>query len=128
MLNPSARFQVPYFDATSLQEYLDCGVWKDRHYQELERLYRKSSSKTEDLHFPCTLDQSYYLSLDDSTERDTSQVVVKYADFQNRRTKGNALTQIIGQDPIGSREKGQEGDASGLNQAARKSTKLLMVN
>ena len=49
-----------------------------RHRQDLERAYSIAAYPSDNLHFPCTLDQSYYLSLSDSTERDKTQVVVKY--------------------------------------------------
>ena len=39
-----------------------------------------------DLHIPCTLDQSYYLFLENSSARDQSQVVVKYAEYREKKS------------------------------------------
>ncbi|KAF3931410.1 hypothetical protein ABW19_dt0201812 [Dactylella cylindrospora] len=73
---------IPYFDAEDLEDYLDRKNKTEGSYygrQELERFYRGQGDSPENLHASCTLDQSYYLSLRDSTERDRAQVVVKYA-------------------------------------------------
>ncbi|KAK6355051.1 hypothetical protein TWF696_004177 [Orbilia brochopaga] len=74
---------IPYFDAEDLNDHIHHGDRKpatitndhQRERQELKNFY-------EDLHVPCTLDQSYYLSLDDPTERNKTQIVVKYAQRQ----------------------------------------------
>lgn len=76
---------IPYFDTESLEDYLNRKHLDHAHYhkkRELERVYRPSGTTPGDLHVPCTLDQSYYLSLRDSSERDRTQVVVKHAEFK----------------------------------------------
>ncbi|RYC55422.1 hypothetical protein CHU98_g10785 [Xylaria longipes] len=87
---------VPYFDMEPLESYLSRGDSQDNHCrkkQALERVYRKLGDGNEDLHVPCTLDQSYYLSLHDSTERDKTQVVAKYADLREGDTTEATPTQ-----------------------------------
>ncbi|KAI0184829.1 hypothetical protein EV127DRAFT_223845 [Xylaria flabelliformis] len=87
---------VPYFDMEPLESYLNRGDSQDNHCrkkQALERVYRRFGDRNEDLHVPCTLDQSYYLSLHDSTERDKTQVVAKYVDLRERDTEEVTPTQ-----------------------------------
>ncbi|KAK1751389.1 hypothetical protein QBC47DRAFT_434406 [Echria macrotheca] len=76
---------IPYFDTEALVEYLDRKEAPNEGFRlrrDLERAYSTASNLSDDVHFPCTLDQSYYLSLSDatSTERDKTQVAVKYAE------------------------------------------------
>lgn len=46
--------------------------------QQLIRAYQHGKPPTEDLHMSCTLDQSYYTSLSDSSDRDKDQVVFRF--------------------------------------------------
>lgn len=46
-----------------------------RKWKDLRDIYKRSG----DLYTPCSLDQSYYSFLRDSTPRDKTQIVVKYA-------------------------------------------------
>ncbi|KAI0849853.1 hypothetical protein F5Y00DRAFT_261301 [Daldinia vernicosa] len=83
---------IPYFDIEAVEDYINLqSNKKDQYYKkrELEKLYRyrKPADEPEDLHIPYSLDQSYYLFLNDSTERDKTQVVVKYAELQEKRMK-----------------------------------------
>lgn len=54
--------------------------YKDEHTLKMNRLeqaYRHGGPPT-DLHLACTLDQSYYTSLSDSSDRDRDQVVFRF--------------------------------------------------
>ncbi|KAJ3569087.1 hypothetical protein NPX13_g6199 [Xylaria arbuscula] len=87
---------VPYFDMESLDSYINRGDSQNSHFRKkhaLEKIYQRLGDGTMDLHVPCTLDQSYYLSLRDSTERDKTQVVAKYADFAGPDAPGLTATQ-----------------------------------
>uniref|UniRef100_A0A8H7N886 Uncharacterized protein n=1 Tax=Bionectria ochroleuca TaxID=29856 RepID=A0A8H7N886_BIOOC len=80
---------IPYFDAESLDCFLqkqECSSDNCKKSFENEetstKLYNKSDNSIASFHAPCTLDQSYYLSLDNSSERDQDQVVIKHVERQ----------------------------------------------
>ncbi|KAL2683356.1 hypothetical protein Neosp_007826 [[Neocosmospora] mangrovei] len=52
--------------------------------ETLRRFYHESDGSPASFHAPCTLDQSYYLSLDNSDDRDKGQVVIKYVQRQEK--------------------------------------------
>ncbi|KAI8717113.1 hypothetical protein NCS52_00785900 [Fusarium sp. LHS14.1] len=52
--------------------------------ETFRRFYDKSDDSPASFHAPCTLDQSYYLSLDNSDDRDKGQVVIKYVQRQEK--------------------------------------------
>jgi hypothetical protein len=56
--------------------------------RQLEAEYCQAEKAPKELHFPCTLDQAYYLSLRSSIERDKTQVVVKHAERRERDKTG----------------------------------------
>ncbi|KAK0616732.1 hypothetical protein B0T14DRAFT_523713 [Immersiella caudata] len=79
---------LPYFDTETLIEHMNRAESSNtgyRHREDLRRVYISPLGESEDLHFPCTLDQSYYLSLFESAERDSTQVVVKYSEKMDER-------------------------------------------
>ncbi|EEU38401.1 uncharacterized protein NECHADRAFT_34651 [Fusarium vanettenii 77-13-4] len=59
---------------------------------KLGEKYNTPDGSPGNLHVPFTLDQSYYLSLTDSTYRDKDQVVAKYAD--RRKNKNKSLLMV----------------------------------
>ncbi|CAH0030148.1 unnamed protein product [Clonostachys rhizophaga] len=80
---------IPYFDAESLECFLQKqGCSSDNCKKGFEneeasmKLYHKADNSLASFHAPCTLDQSYYLSLDNSSERDKDQVVIKHVERQ----------------------------------------------
>lgn len=66
--------------------------------QRLEEAYRHGRADAEDLHLACTLDQSYYTSLDNSGDRDKDQVVYRFH-VQNKDTEKNNGSRPIPGDP-----------------------------
>ncbi|KAH8680283.1 hypothetical protein BGZ61DRAFT_520125 [Ilyonectria robusta] len=111
---------IPYFDAESLDCFLQdktcfSQLCKDNfaNKEELKHLYNESDDSLANFHAPCTLDQSYYLSLDDSGDRDRDQVVVKHV----RREEELRLNRFL-----------QDGPATVLARTTVKPKKLLMVN
>lgn len=83
--------QIPFFDAERLDEFLSRSESPNEGYHHRQELQRVCPP--EDLHIPCSLDQSYYLSLADTTERDKTQVVVKHIK-QTQGAKGNSPSAI----------------------------------
>ncbi|PQK17488.1 hypothetical protein BB8028_0007g06830 [Beauveria bassiana] len=86
---------LPFFDSESL-EYLPVATCRNlgcRRSSQAHMVQACRISHQDDLniHVPLTLDQSYYMSLQDATNRNEDQVVVKYAKRQEqggeRRTK-----------------------------------------
>ncbi|XXG97478.1 hypothetical protein Hte_003780 [Hypoxylon texense] len=71
---------IPYFDMETEEFLSRYEERKDEHVlkmNQLEHAYRHEGSPT-DLHLACTLDQSYYTSLSDSSDRDRDQVVFRF--------------------------------------------------
>ncbi|OAP54920.1 hypothetical protein AYL99_10620 [Fonsecaea erecta] len=72
---------IPFFDMET-EMFLDRKnyIKEDTHCamkQELENFYRRGGEDVEDLHLSCTLDQTYYMSINDTVDiRD--QVVYRY--------------------------------------------------
>ncbi|CAH0056343.1 unnamed protein product [Clonostachys solani] len=80
---------IPYFDAENLECFLQKqGCSSDNckksfaNEETSTKLYNGSNNSLASFHAPCTLDQSYYLSLDNSCERDKDQVVIKHVERQ----------------------------------------------
>ncbi|CAG9989564.1 unnamed protein product [Clonostachys byssicola] len=80
---------IPYFDAENLECFLQkqgcssINCRKSFANEEIStKLYNESNNSLSSFHAPCTLDQSYYLSLDSSSERDKDQVVIKHVERQ----------------------------------------------
>lgn len=91
-------FQVPFLDTQAL-DCLPRGKCQDPKCREnflnmnkLGEKYNTPDGSPGNLHVPFTLDQSYYLSLTDSTYRDKDQVVAKYAD--RRKNKNKSLLMV----------------------------------
>lgn len=58
----------------------------------MKRFYDDSDGSPASFHAPCTLDQSYYLSLDNSNDRDQGQVVIKHVQRQEKLGQSGAVT------------------------------------
>ena len=90
---------MPCLDSET-EEYLNQEEsQKDNHSRmkkKLQDCYRHGGRHAEDLHLACTLDQSYYMSLPDTFERDKQQVVYRYysggRDTTERKPKKAATT------------------------------------
>ncbi|KAI2784400.1 hypothetical protein F4815DRAFT_441468 [Daldinia loculata] len=121
---------IPYFDVEAVEDYINRKSNKNDQYKkkrELERLYRyrKPVDEPEDLHIPYSLDQSYYLFLNDSTERDKTQVVVKYAELQEKRMK---ITESESTRTSGPQQSEDDNASHGQPETSPRVKKLLMVN
>ncbi|RSL57767.1 hypothetical protein CEP54_008159 [Fusarium duplospermum] len=82
---------IPFFGTEVLEclpgrECRDSACGNNLHKRRLKKIYDTHSDNPGNLHLPFTLDQSYYLSLTDSTYRDEDQVVVKYAKRQEQES------------------------------------------
>ncbi|KAI1473225.1 uncharacterized protein F4812DRAFT_412023 [Daldinia caldariorum] len=119
---------VPYFDVEALENYISRRENEQspfRKRQDLERVYRKFGDEPEDLHIPYSLDQFYYSFLNDSTDRDKTQVVVKYAELRKKRTKSKSPYKLATYQP----EETEESEtSSNKSKAPQNPKKLLMVN
>lgn len=120
---------MPSFDFET-KRYLERSINdEDEHFkmrQKLEDSYRHGRDVDEDLHLACTLDQSYYMSLDAST--DTKNQVVFRHTAKLSQAWGYAKTlEEADQKPAG-----DTADHSRLTNMAqttkRKEPKLLMVS
>ncbi|KAM0201883.1 hypothetical protein ACHAPI_001939 [Fusarium lateritium] len=100
---------IPYFDIESL-DCLHRGANPDcsracrinfRAMKNLRDFYSNSNTVPNAFQEPCTLDQSYYLSLDSPADPDRDQVVVKYFELQEKRRQGLSELDILNSnDPI----------------------------
>ncbi|KAI1381286.1 hypothetical protein F4677DRAFT_121139 [Hypoxylon crocopeplum] len=84
---------APYFDMETEAFLTRREENDDKHVQMMQQLvdsYQHGGTSVEDLHLACTLDQSYYTSLIDSSDRDRDQVAFR---FHSRR-----------QDPVSQRD------------------------
>ncbi|VUC35618.1 unnamed protein product [Clonostachys rosea] len=98
---------IPYFDAENLECFLQnqgCSSESCKksfaNKETSAKLYNKSNNSLASFHAPCTLDQSYYLSLDNSSDRDKDQVVIKHVqrqiDIERRQGLGQPATMTTG--------------------------------
>ncbi|KAK6957082.1 hypothetical protein Daesc_002367 [Daldinia eschscholtzii] len=112
---------IPYFDVEALEDYINRKgneQSQDNKRHKLEKLYRKSSDEPEDLHIPYSLDQLYYSFLKDSTDRDKTQVVVKYMELRKKRTESS---------PSHNSATKEDSETSSQSKVSHSTNKLLMV-
>ncbi|KUI74192.1 hypothetical protein VM1G_10037 [Cytospora mali] len=139
MPNSSSRthsVMMPFFDMET-EEYLE--PTKDveekepfKMKQKLEEVYRHGGEDVEDLHLTRTLDQSYYMSLSDSTDI-KNQVVFRYTKsrsqfgYNSNPSKDNSSSNMM---HLGTTETStRENPASVAGQPGKnRKAKLLMVN
>ena len=120
---------IPYFDMER-DAYLHRKVHlKDDHYrmkQQLEDAYLVGGKDPENLHLSCTLDQSYYLSLKDTSSRDHTQVVFRHTQRQEQeKMDTDARKAVRRRGGVEPRIQKTDAPVSGSGHPSRK--KLLMV-
>ncbi|KAI1805357.1 hypothetical protein F4811DRAFT_552000 [Daldinia bambusicola] len=119
---------VPYFDVEALEDYIGRKGNEQspfRKRQDLEKAYRKFGDEPEDLHIPYSLDQFYYSFLNDSTDRDKTQVVVKYAELRRKRNEFKSSYKLA---TCQSEETEENEPSSNQLKPPQNTKKLLMVN